>query len=231
MAALAAASCPSTSAVGSRSAMPSSWASRRSVAVAGALLLHAGEDVVGRAVHDAHDAHDLLSGQRFAQRPDDGDGPRHRRLVEQVDAGRGRDLGQLGPGDGEQRLVGRHHRLAVAQRRFDQFVRGVQPSDDLDHHIDIGSCDQCAGIRAEEFGRDGSGPGSLGMGHGDPDELQADAGAGGDILRTGEQYLGQRASDVAAAEQADAHGRSLMGVREGAVLGGGHLQTVQVRAR
>ena len=37
------------------------------VVVAVALLLHAGEDVVGRPVHDPHDPDDLLAGQRLAQ--------------------------------------------------------------------------------------------------------------------------------------------------------------------
>ena len=97
------------------------------VVIAGALLLHAGEDVVRRAVDDAHDADDLLPGQRLAQGPDDGDGAGHGRLVEEVDAGRRSDLGQLGAGDGQERLVGGDHRLAVAQGGLDQFVRGMEP--------------------------------------------------------------------------------------------------------
>ena len=69
--------------------------------------------------------------------------------------------------------------------------------------------------------------GPLRVGDGDTDELQADPGTGGDVLGTGEQYLGQCAADIAAPEQPDAHGRSLVGVEEGAGLVGGHLQTVQ----
>ena len=66
------------------------------------------------------------------------------------------------------------------------------------------------------------------------DELEADAGAGGDVVGAGEQDLGQGAADVAAAEQADAHGRGLVGVRmrvAGGVCLDGHLQTVQAAAR
>ena len=158
MAALAAASWPSTSAVGSRSARPELLGLAQDVVVAGALLLHAGEDVVGRAVDDPHDPDDLLAGQRLAQRPDDGDGAGHRRLVEQVDAGGGGHLGQLGAGHGEQRLVGRDHRLAVAQGRLDQLVGGVEPPDDLDHHVDVVAGDQRGGVGADEVGRDGGGP-------------------------------------------------------------------------
>ena len=75
--------------------------------------------------------------------------------------------------------------------------------------------------------RDGHGPGPLRAGHGDADELQADPRTGGDVLGTGEQYVGQCSPDVTAAEQSDAHGRGLMGVRGCAGLVDGHLQTVQ----
>ena len=125
------------------------------VVVAGALLLHAREDVVGRAVDDPHDPDDLLSGQRLAQRPDDRDGAGHRRLVEQVHARRGGDLGQLGAGDGQERLVGGDHRLAVAQGRLDQLVGRVQPTDDLDHDVDVVPRDQGGGIGPDEVGVDG----------------------------------------------------------------------------
>ena len=159
--------------------------------------------------------------------PDDRDGPGDRRLVEQVHAGRGGDLGELGTGHGQQRLVGRDHRLALTQGRFDQFLGGVEPPDDLDDDVDIVAGDQRRGVGADEVDRDGHGPGPLRVGHGDPDELQADPGTGGHVLGAGEQDLGQRTPDIAAAEQTDAHGRSLVGVGEGAGLVGGHLQTVQ----
>ena len=107
------------------------------VVVAVAVLLHAGEDVVGRAVHDPHDADDLLPRQRLAQGPDHGDGAGHRRLVKQVHPGGGGHLRQLGAGHGEQRLVRRHDRLAVAQGHLDQLVRRVEAADDLDHHVDV----------------------------------------------------------------------------------------------
>ena len=182
---MAAASCPSTSAVGSRSASPSSWASAQRVVVVGALLVHAGEDEVGRAVHDPHDPEDPLAGQRLAQRPDDRDGAGHGRLVEQVDARGGGHLGQLGAGHGEQRLVAGDHRLAVAQGRLDQLVRRVEPADDLDHDVDVVAGDQRGGVGADEIGRDGGGPRAVRVGDGDPDELEADAGAGGDVVGCG----------------------------------------------
>ena len=53
------------------------------------------EHVVGGAVHDAGDAPDALPHQRLAQRPDQRDAARDRRLEQQVDARGRRDLEQL----------------------------------------------------------------------------------------------------------------------------------------
>ena len=197
------------------------------IVVAGTLLLHAGEDVVRRAVHDSHDADDLLTRQGLTQRPDDGDRPRHGGFVEEVDTRPVGDLGQLGTGHGQQCLVGGDHRLAVTQGRLDQLVGGVQPPDDLHDDIDVGPSHESGGVRPDEIGGDGRRPGPCRVGDGNGDELQTDARAGGDVLGAGEEDFGQGAADVAAAEQADADGRGLMGVREGAGRVRGHHQTVQ----
>ena len=63
--------------------------------------------------------------------------------------------------------------------------------------------DQGGGVRADQPGVHGGGPGLLRMGHGDADELEPDARTGGDVVGAREEYLGQRAADVAAAEQCD----------------------------
>ena len=207
------------------------------VVVAVALLLHAGEDVVGGPVDDPHDAQDLLAGERLAQRPDDRDGTGHGRLVEEVHAGRGGDLGQFGPGGGQQRLVAGDDGLAAAQRRLDQLVGRMEPADQLDDDVDVVPGHQCGGIGADEVPVDGRCAGLVRVGHGDPDQLEADAGAGGDVVGTGEEYLGQRAAHVAAPEQRHAdRGRGVRVRPVGGALGcigagpglvGGHLQTVQ----
>ena len=78
----------------------------------------------------------------------------------------------------------------------------------------------------------------VGVGHGDADQLEADAGAVGDVVGAGEEDLGQGAADVAAAEQRHADGRGRVGmgrpphrlglhVNGQLRLGRGHLQTVQ----
>ena len=199
----------------------------QSVVVAVALLLHAGEDVVGRAVHDAHDPDDLLAGQRFAQRPDDGDGAGHRRLVQQVDAGRAATSASSAPATASSALLAVTTGLPLRSAASTSSCAGWSPPMTSTTTSTSARATRAAASVADEFGRDGPGPWVVGMGHRDADELQADAGAGGDVLRAGEEDLGQRPSDVAAAEQGDAHGRRLMGVRQGAVLVGGHLQTVQ----
>ena len=209
------------------------------VVVARTRLLHAGEDVVGRAVDDPHDAHDLLARQRLAQGADDGDGAGHGRLVEQVDAGGGGHLGQLGSGHGEQRLVGGHDRLAVAQGGLDQLVGGMQAPDHLDHHVDVVAPDQGGRVGADQLAVDGRGPGLVGMGDGDADQLEAETGPGSHVVGAGEEDVGQGAAHVAAAEQRHAHRRhrvrlqlaqrwvSRLAVGGGGGLGGGHLATVQ----
>ena len=54
------------------------------VGVVGPLLGHAGEDVVGRPVDDAHQSVDALAGQRLPQRPHERDAAADRRLEQQV---------------------------------------------------------------------------------------------------------------------------------------------------
>ena len=179
-----------------------------------------GEDVVGRAVDDPHHPQDLLAGQRLAQRPDHGDGTGHGRLVEQVDSGVRRHFGQFGPADGQEGLVPGHDGLAVAQRRFDQFVGRMQPPDELHHHVDVVAADQSGGVGADQGAVDGGRAGLVEVGHGDPDQLKTDPGASRHVVSAGEKDLGERAAHVPASEQADAHCGSGMGVRLGAPVVG-----------
>ena len=116
IAALAAASKPSTSAVGIALGVAQRLGLGQRVGVRLPALGHAGEDVVGRAVDDAHHPADRLAGQRLAQRPDQRDAAGHRRLEQQVDAGRGRGLEQLGAAVGQELLVAGDHRLAGLER-------------------------------------------------------------------------------------------------------------------
>ena len=82
------------------------------VGVGRARLGHAGEDVVGRAVDDAHHPVDPVAGERLPQRPEERDAPADRRLEQQVDVGGDGRLEQLGADVGQQLLVGADDRLA-----------------------------------------------------------------------------------------------------------------------
>ena len=77
---------------------------------------HAGQDVVGRAVDDAHDTVDPFAGEGLAQRPDERDAAGHRGLEEQVDPGVAGCVPKLAPVVGEQLLVGGDNGLPAAQR-------------------------------------------------------------------------------------------------------------------
>ena len=111
MAALAPASRPSTSAAGSGLGVSQALGLAQGLVVGGTRLGHLGEDVVGGAVDDAHHPLDRLAHQRLPQGSDEGHRPAHRRLEQQVDAGRVGGGEQLGPVVGQQFLVGRDHRL------------------------------------------------------------------------------------------------------------------------
>jgi hypothetical protein len=110
----------------------------------------------------------------------------------------------------------------------------MEAAHDLDDHVDVVAGDQGGGVGADEAGAGGFYGRRAGLGRvGDrnADELEADAGPGGDVVLAGEEYLGQGASDVAAAEQGDPHRGRRVGVRMGSGRGGGHFSTVQAARR
>ena len=99
---------------------------------------HAGEDVVGGAVHDAHHPPDAVAGQRFAQRPDQRDPTAHRCLEEDVDARALGGLEQLATVGRDQLLVGGDDRLAAHQRFDDEGAGRLDAADHLDDDVDFG---------------------------------------------------------------------------------------------
>ena len=104
----------------------------------GAMLLeHLREDVVAGAVENAVDAPDFIAGERFPHGLDDRDAASDRRLEVEgnvVFLGKPRELSAV---LGEQRLVGRHHMLARAQRRLDGGLgRTILAADQLDEDVD-----------------------------------------------------------------------------------------------
>jgi hypothetical protein len=176
------------------------------IGVVGALLAHLGQDEVGGAVHDAHHPLDPLAGQRLAQRPDQGDGAGHGRLVEQVDA---LVLGQRAQGDtlggGQEGLVGGDHRLAGLQRLLDQLPGGHEAPDELHHHVHRGVRDQAGGVRGEQADGDVLGPGQGQVVDGDAGDLQPGPALDGQRLGPVLEDPDQGRSHVPASEHGDAH--------------------------
>ena len=100
-----------------------------------ALVAHLGQDEVGGAVDDAGDPLDAVRGQAFAQRLDDRDAARHRRLERDHHALVLRGLEYLVAVRREQRLVRGDHMLAVGDRLHHQFLRDAVAADQLDDDI------------------------------------------------------------------------------------------------
>ena len=119
--------------------------------------------------------------------------------------------------------------LPLRSAALDQLVGRVEPADQLDDDVDVVPGHQCGGVGADERPVDGRRAGLVRVGHGDPDQLQADPGAGGDVVGAGEQDLGQRAAHVAAAEQRR-RAPSAPGARAGAALAASAVTSRRVQA-
>ena len=98
-----------------------------------ALVLHAREDVVARAVEDAVDLENLVAGEPLAEAADDRDAAAHGRAEVDVHAVLPRRVEDLLAVFGEQLLVGGDHRLARVERRQDKRAGDARASDRLDH--------------------------------------------------------------------------------------------------
>ena len=175
------------------------------LAVGRAVLGHAGEDEVGRAVDDADHAADGLAAQALPQAAHERDAARHRRLEQQVHAAAVGGLEQLDADVGEQLLVGRHDRLAAGQRRGDQLAGRLDAADHLDDEVDLGIDDDVVDVAGQHAWRkvDVSLPGEVAHGH--SRDLEAHPGASFDLLGLLVDQTDERTADVAAAEHPDPH--------------------------
>ena len=103
------------------------------------LLLHPRQDVIAGAVEDTVDTIDLGAGKPFAQRLDRRDRRTYRGLEVQGGAGLFGKFSEMSTVLGNQRLVGRHHRLAKAQGGLHRFERrAVGSADQFDQAVDVG---------------------------------------------------------------------------------------------
>ena len=174
------------------------------VGVAHALGIHLREDVVGRAVDDAHDAADRLADQRLAQRPDERDATGDRRLIEQVHTRRLGGVGQLATHVGQQFLVGGDHRLAGRERRRDQFASRLDAPDQLDDQVDVIVAHNPGGVGGDDLRVEGHAALPRHRSDRHAAHPQPDAGAGLDRVAVLGDQPDQRRPDVAGAQ--NAHG-------------------------
>ena len=194
------------------------------VGVGRAGLGHAGEDVVGGAVDDAHHPGDALADQRLAQRADDRDAAGHRGLEEEVDAGRLGRLEQLGAGDGQQLLVAGDDGLAGLERREDQLPGGLDlpPMTSTTTSMSGSSTtDAASSVSSSGPMRRGARLGQVADRH--PDHLEAQPGAGLDVVALHRDELDEGPAHVPAAEHAHAdghHGELTEVLVTGAIVGG-----------
>ena len=105
------------------------------VGVVSPVLGHAGEDVVRRAVHDAHHPGDALADERVAQNADERDPAGHGCFEGQVDAVGSGQCEELLADVGDQFLVGGHDGLAGVERGGDQMAGRLDAAHRLDDHV------------------------------------------------------------------------------------------------
>ena len=147
-----------------------------------ALGPHLGQDEVTGAVEDARDRLHPVGGQPFAQAFNRRDTARDRRLEIQRAAVLSGQRGQLGPTFGDQRLVGRDHRLARPQRGHDRVgARAAGAADHLDQHVDVIAHGQRSRISLEGQRRQIDAPVARGIARRDRRDPQRPAGARADL--------------------------------------------------
>ncbi len=166
-------------------------------------VAHLREDVVRRAVDDARDVLDAVRRQPFAQRLDDRNAARHRRLERDHHALRARRLEDFAAMHGEQRLVRGDDVLAVRDGAQHQFARRARPADHLADDVDGRIVDDGVEVIGH---RDACVRGGLGLrrrAHGDPRDFDAAAGAALDFFLVAAQYREGAAAHRAEAQQSN----------------------------
>ena len=169
------------------------------VAEVGSLGVHAVEDVVRRAVDDAHDALHAVAGERVAQRADDRDGAGGGGLVVHLRAdlvGRIEDLGTVGR---QQRLVGRDDVRAGVDRLQQVGPGRLDAAHELDD--DVGADDEGFGIGREELARQVGLARRVDVADRDADELERGARAVGQLVPVLEQQRGDLRADGSGTQQ------------------------------
>ena len=99
---------------------------------------HLGEDIIAGAVEDALHRLHVIGDQAFPQGLHDGNAARHRSFEFELEIALLRPFGQRLAMNGQQRLVGRHHMLAMIERGFDQLPGdAILAADQFDNHVGV----------------------------------------------------------------------------------------------
>ena len=173
------------------------------VGVVGPVLGHAGEDVVRRAVHDAHHTGDALADERVAQHPDQRDAAGDRRLEGKVDAVGSSQGEQLLADIGDELLVGRHDRLACTQSGADQVAGRLDAAHRFHHHVHVVGHHQRLAVAGEHAVGQCHRPLGAEIAHRNPRHLEAEPGAARQVIRLTLQDRNERSAHIAAPQ--DAH--------------------------
>ncbi len=166
-----------------------------------ALLGDFGENVVAGAVEDPHHGVDLIGDQRFAQGFDDRHAAAHAGFEGQIHSVFGRGLQNLVAVLGQQRFVGRHHVLALAQRGQDRLFGEAFAAHHFNDDVDFRVLQDLARIADENTGPKGDAPiGGL-VQVGDIFELERNAGVRFEQVLLLDQQTRHAGSDRAASDQ------------------------------
>ena len=142
------------------------------VAIGGALISHAAEDVIRGAIDDAAHPLDAVAPKRLLQRLDDRDAAAHRRLNQHIHAALGGGRGNLLAVAGDHRLVRGHHRLAGGNRPQDQAAGRLQAAHHLHHDLHGRIVDHRLGAGGEQLRIEFQGAGAVEIAHRHPAQRQ-----------------------------------------------------------
>ncbi len=109
----------------------------QNIGVFGALRRHPGQDVVGRAVHDAHNLLNVVGNQRALNRVDNRNRPAHAGFVVKPRAGLPGHGPKLVEVQAQRHLVRRHDALAVLQRPQHHASRRLLPAQEFADDLNL----------------------------------------------------------------------------------------------
>ena len=166
-----------------------------------ALAAHLGEDEIRRPIDDPGDPLDAVGRQPFAQRLDDRDAAGDRRLEGHRHALPLRGGEDLVAVPGEERLVGRHHVLAVGDGFEHQILGKAASADQFDHDVDLAVAGHGKGVASQPATPAGHflRTGKIRIGH--HVDRNRPARAPGDLVGVALQHPESPAPDGANAEQ------------------------------